>query len=147
MNIKDFKVGQDAWIFMKGGHINKTTVTKIGRKYVYTAEFMSFDNFFYPYMECTCEIGGETVDVAVDYVEVIVLNREGELVNEVKVSPKEVLGKIDDFTLHFTNNTVYLQTSVMVYECPKEDFVEGKVNFKEAYPVDIERENREAKVQ
>lgn len=116
-------------------------------EYVYTAEFMSFDNFFYPYMERTCEIGGETVDVAVDYVEVIVLNREGELVNEVKVSPKEVLGKIDDFTLHFTDDTVYMQTSVMVYECPKEDFVEGKVNFTEAYPVDIERENREEKVQ
>lgn len=39
MNIKDFKVGQDAWIFMKGGHISKTTITKIGRKYVYTAEY------------------------------------------------------------------------------------------------------------
>lgn len=116
-------------------------------EYVYTAELMSFDNFFYPYMERTCEIGGETVDVTVDYVEVIVLNSEGELVNEVKVSPKEVLGKIDDFTLHFTDDTVYMQTSVMVYECPKEDFVEGKVNFTEAYPVDIERENREEKVQ
>lgn len=34
MKIKDFKVGQDAWLFYEKGCVEKVTVSRVGRKYV-----------------------------------------------------------------------------------------------------------------
>ena len=83
------------------------------------------------------EADGTFEEIKKDYIEVAILDVYGNCINQVEVSSKELLGYNECFTLHFTEDMVYMQTSVMVYECSKEDFIAGKANFKEAYPLDI----------
>lgn len=116
-------------------------------EYVYVAEQMSFDEHFFTSTSYIREVDGEMVNLPIDYGEVIILDKEGRLVNEVKVGTKELLGYNEYFTLHFTEDTVYMQTSVMVYECSKADFVAGNANFKEAYPLDVDIISRKEKAQ
>lgn len=39
MRIKDFKAGQDAWLFYEKGCVEKVTVSRVGRKYVCVQNF------------------------------------------------------------------------------------------------------------
>lgn len=101
-------------------------------EYVYVPEGFSFE-----YCSHAQEKESYLTKKILDYVEVNVLDGEGNFINDIKVRIKDFLGYNEFFTLHFVNDTVYLQTSVMVYECSKADFVAGNTNFKECYPIDI----------
>lgn len=72
-----------------------------------------------------------------DFMEVNIMDGEGSLVNSFRFNTVDVLGCNDFFLLHFCGDTIYMQTSKMMYECNREDFVAGKPEFKEVYPIDI----------
>ena len=72
-----------------------------------------------------------------DFMEVNIMDGEGSLVNSFRFNTVEVLGCNDFFLLHFCGDIIYMQTSKMMYECNREDFVAGKPEFKEVYPIDI----------
>jgi len=71
------------------------------------------------------------------YIEVTILDADGNYVNHVEVKSEEVIGYNEFFTLHILDDTVYMQTPFMVYECSKADFVAGNANFKEVYSQDL----------
>ncbi len=101
-------------------------------EYVYVPEGFNFDYSTHIY-----EHESYATQKLIDYVEVTILDGEGNYVNDVKISPKKYLGYNEYFVLHFVDDMVYMQTSVMVYECSKADFIAGNANFKECYPIDI----------
>lgn len=72
-----------------------------------------------------------------NYIEVTMLDCDGNYVNHVEVSSEDLLGYSECFTLHILEDAVYMQTPFMVYECSKEDFIAGNASFKEVYPLDI----------
>ena len=101
-------------------------------EYVYVS-----DGFSYDICHKINEQEIESLNKTMDFAEVIILDNQGNLVNEVRFSPKYMLGYQDYYNLHFVDNTVYMQTPVMVYECSRADFIAGNANFKECYPIDI----------
>ena len=138
----------------KGGGIAMHTHARIESilsdgEYVYIPENFSLDSYSYPLyiIYYDSEATGERVEITKDYIEVTILDSEGNYVNEVRVRSKDLLGYNAYFTLHFTEDAVYMQTSVMVYECSKADFIAGNANFKEAYPLDIDIVSRKEKAQ
>lgn len=72
-----------------------------------------------------------------DFMEISILDGTGSLVNSIRFNTMDVLGCNDYFLLHFCGDTIYMQTTNMMYECNREDFVAGKPEFKEVYPIDI----------
>lgn len=71
------------------------------------------------------------------YLQVTMLDSDGNYINHVDVETEELIGYDEYFTLHILDDAVYIQTPFKVYECSKEDFVAGNANFKEAYSQDI----------
>ena len=108
-------------------------------EYVYIPENFRNDGHGYPRWQILLdqEADGSFDEITKDYIEVAILDVYGNCINQVEVSSKELLGYNECFTLHFTEDMVYMQTPVMVYECNKADFISGNANFKEAYPLDI----------
>lgn len=106
-------------------------------EYVYVPENYSLEQQLYPLTVFYHEINGEREEIVFDYAEINILDGEGKYVNQVKVSAKEFLGYDECFLLHFTEDAVYIQTPIMVYECSKEDFIAGNANFKEACSLEM----------
>lgn len=70
------------------------------------------------------------------YAEINILDKEGNFVNTFVFNTEEILGYSDYFSFHFCGDTIYMQTPKMMYECTREDFVAGKPEFKEVYPIE-----------
>ena len=101
-------------------------------EYVYVAENYSFKT-----NKGVSKYPGQPNGETLDFAEITVLDKTGRFLNSFRLNSKQVLGYEDTFTLHFVDDTVYMQTPFMVYECSKEDFVAGNANFKEVYSQDI----------
>ena len=102
-------------------------------KYLYIGE----NGFLKSFSTTSVWIGGMEDGSDLDFMEISILDGEGNLVNEIRFSPKDVLGYRECFLLHFCGETIYMQTPKMMYECTREDFVAGEPEFKEVYPIDI----------
>ena len=102
-------------------------------KYLYIGE----NGFLKSFSTTSVWVGGMEDGSNLDFMEISILDGEGNLVNEIRFSPKDVLGYRECFLLHFCGETIYMQTPKMMYECTREDFVAGEPEFKEVYPIDI----------
>ena len=72
-----------------------------------------------------------------DFAEIDVFDKEGNFLRGFRLNTEELLGYNDFFTLHFVEDSVYMQTPVMVFECSKDSFIAGEPKFQEVYPIDI----------
>lgn len=118
-------------------YINLESVLSDG-EYVYVPEGFSNNGYDAPSFDGYEYAHSDSVGtIKKNYIEVTILDADGNYINRVKVSSEALLGYNDCFTLHILEDAVYMQTPAMVYECSKADFIAGNANFKEAYPLDI----------
>lgn len=103
-------------------------------KYLYLSENKAISSF----SPIPFRIGGiPDEEGRLKYVEINVLDKEGEHVNSFAFNTEEILGYSDYFSFHFCGDIIYMQTPKMMYQCNREDFVAGKPEFVEVYPIDI----------
>lgn len=102
-------------------------------EYVYVSENYSFRDYggpsIYGIIHPDCE--------EIDFAEIDVFDKEGNFLRGFRLNTEELLGYNDYFTLHFVEDSVYMQTPAMVFECSKDSFIAGEPKFQEVYPMDI----------